>query len=358
MDQYYMQLALELAKKGVGKVNPNPLVGAVIVKDNEIIGRGYHKAYGENHAEINALKDAGNNAVGATLYVTLEPCSHYGKTPPCCKSILKSGIKRCVVACLDPNPIVSGNGIKMLKEAGIDVTVGCLEKEAKELNKVFFKYISTKKSYLFLKCAITLDGKIATRTYDSKWISNELARARVQELRNKFSAIMVGINTIKQDNPRLNCRIENGANPFRIIIDPHLKIEEDKNILHFNDNRTIIITSSSNKDSIKIEKLISKNIKFIFLEGYRFSFDKILTETAKLNIDSVLLEGGSEMISLAFREDAIDEGEIFITPKILGDDKAISFIKNFEILKMSEALKLSNVSFKIYDDNVSINFSK
>lgn len=178
MDTEYMKLALELAKKGFAKVNPNPMVGAVVVKDGKIVGRGWHKFYGGPHAEVYALDEAGEEAKGATIYVSLEPCSHFGKTPPCCEKILKSGIKKCVIACLDPNPLVAGKGIERLKSAGIEVEVGLLEEEAKKLNRVFFKFITQKKAYLFLKCAITLDGKIATRAYDSKWISNEAARKK------------------------------------------------------------------------------------------------------------------------------------------------------------------------------------
>ena len=184
MDKKYMARALELAALGEGAVNPNPLVGAVVVKNGKIIGEGYHKKYGGPHAEVFALESAGKEAEGADIYVTLEPCSHYGKTPPCAKKIIEMGIKRCIVASLDPNPLVSGRGIKMLQDAGIEVIVGVMEKEAKELNRVFMKYIIEKKSYLFLKCGITLDGKIATRTGNSKWITNELAREKVQKLRN------------------------------------------------------------------------------------------------------------------------------------------------------------------------------
>lgn len=358
MDTEYMKLALELAKKGFAKVNPNPMVGAVVVKDGKIVGRGWHKFYGGPHAEVYALDEAGEEAKGATIYVSLEPCSHFGKTPPCCEKILKSGIKKCVIACLDPNPLVAGKGIERLKSAGIEVEVGLLEEEAKKLNRVFFKFITQKKAYLFLKCAITLDGKIATRVYDSKWISNEAARKKVQELRNEFFGIMVGINTVKKDNPSLTCRLENGRNPYRIIINPFLEISDDRNILHFEDKKNIIITSKKNKDSERVEDLSSRDVRFIFLNSYNFSFDDILTELANINIDSVLLEGGSELISRAFKEDAIDEGEIFIAPKILGDEKGLSFVKNFEVLSMEDAIKLKNTSFEIYDDNISIKFCK
>lgn len=358
MDIKYMERALELAVLGEGAVNPNPLVGAVVVKDNKIVGEGYHKKFGGPHAEVFALEMAGENACGADIYVTLEPCSHYGKTPPCAKKIIEMGIKRCFIASLDPNPLVAGRGIKMLREAGIEVITGVMEKEALELNRVFMKYISEKKSYLFLKCAITLDGKIATKTGSSKWITNEFSREKVQKLRNKYLGIMVGINTILKDNPSLNCRMENGRNPFRIVIDPKVQIPLESNILNFEDKKNIIITSVINKDSEKVQKILEKDVKFIFLEGEDFKIDDILKETAKLGIDGILLEGGSFLISKAFKEKEIDGGEIFIAPKILGDNSAIPFIQGFDIENIADGILLENVKFNSYGNNISIEFYK
>lgn len=355
MDEKYMELALNLAIKGEGRVNPNPLVGAVVVKDNKIVGQGYHKFFGGPHAEVYALDEAGENAKGATIYVTLEPCSHQGKTPPCVEKIKKMGIKKCVVAILDPNPLVVGRGIKILEEAGIEVITGVLEQKAKKLNKVFFKYITTKKPYLFLKTAITLDGKIATSTKDSKWITNEKSREKVQHLRNKYTGIMIGINTLLNDNPRLTARIEDGRNPYRIVVDPHFKTPADCNFSLFEDNKSIIVTS---KESIcdKTQEFLKRGIKFIYLDGHDFSVDAILDEVAKLNIDSVLLEGGSFLISKAFSENRIDGGEIFIAPKILGG--GLPFIDGFDFKEMKDSFKLENVKFNVYDDNISIEFNK
>ena len=252
MDKKYMERALELAALGEGNVNPNPMVGAVVVKDGKILGEGYHKKYGGPHAEVFALEEAGEKAKGATIYVTLEPCSHYGKTPPCAKKIIDMGIKRCVIASLDPNPLVSGRGIKMMTDAGIEVITGIMEKEALELNRVFMKYISTKTPYLFLKCGITLDGKIASRTGNSKWITNELAREKVQRLRNKYMGIMVGINTVLADDPSLTARIENGRNPYRIVVDPFLDIPLDSKFVNFEDGKSILVTSYNNVEKEKI----------------------------------------------------------------------------------------------------------
>ena len=357
MDEKYMDLALELAEKGKGYVNPNPMVGAVVVKDGEIVGKGWHKFYGGPHAEVYALEEAGAKAEGATIYVTLEPCSHFGKTPPCAEKIKKMKIKKCVIACLDPNPIVAGRGKKILEEAGIEVVVGVREKEAKELNKVFMKYITEKNPYLFLKCAITLDGKIATNERDSKWITNEKSREKVQFLRHEYMGIMVGINTLINDNPRLTARIENGVNPFRIVVDPHLCTPLESNFVKMaDDNKSIIITSKENEKNDKIKELENKNVKIIYMEGFDFSVDKILKKIGELKIDSVLLEGGSYLISKAFKENRIDGGEIFIAPKILGG--GLPFIDGFDFKEIKDCFHLENVKFNVYDDNISVEFHK
>lgn len=357
MDEKYMDLALELAEKGRGYVNPNPMVGAVVVKDGEIVGKGWHKFYGGPHAEVYALDEAGEKAEGATIYVTLEPCSHFGKTPPCAEKIKKMKIKKCVIACLDPNPIVAGRGKKILEEAGIEVVVGVREKEAKELNKVFMKYITEKNPYLFLKCAITLDGKIATNERDSKWITNEKSREKVQFLRHEYMGIMVGINTLINDNPRLTARIENGVNPFRIVVDPHLRTPLESNFVNMaDDNKSIVITSKENEKNNKITELENKNIKIIYMEGYDFSVHEILKKIGELKIDSVLLEGGSFLISKAFKENRIDGGEIFIAPKILGG--GLPFIDGFDFKEIKDCFHLENVKFNVYDDNISVEFHK
>lgn len=352
----YMQMALELAKKGEGRVNPNPLVGAIVVKDKKIIGKGYHQYFGGPHAEVYALDEAGENSKGADLYVTLEPCSHYGKTPPCVEKIIKSGIKRCFIGTLDPNPLVAGKGVEILKNAGIEVFVGVLEEEAKEINRVFFKYILERKSYLFLKCGITLDGKIATREGNSKWITNELAREKVQLLRNRYMGIMVGINTIIKDNPSLTARVENGRNPYRIVIDPKLDIPMNSKILTFEDKKNIIITSVLNKNSEKIVKLEEIGVKILYLDGDDFLVDEILRKTGEIGIDGILLEGGSYLISKALSQNQVDGGEIFIAPKILGDNKAISFIDGFNISKIEDGILLKNVKTNSYGDNLSFEF--
>ena len=367
INKKYMRMAIELAKKGAGGVNPNPMVGAVVVKNGEVIGRGYHKFFGGSHAEVYALEEAGKEAEGATIYVTLEPCSHYGKTPPCAKKIIDMGIKKCFIGSSDPNPKVAGKGVAMLKEAGIEVVENVLKEECDEINQVFFKYIKTKIPYLFVKCGITLDGKIALSNGISKWITNSIAREKVQYYRNKFMGIMVGINTVLTDNPSLTARIENGVNPFRIIVDPNLQIDENCKVVKNNeDGKTMIITSQKNlftedaentEIQIKQKRLAEENkVKFIFIDGEKFSFRKILEEIGKAGIDSVLLEGGETLISLAFEENVIDGGEIFIANKILGDSSAKPFISGFVREKMEEAVQLTNVRNNIYGENVGMEF--
>ena len=367
INEKYMRMAIELAKKGAGAVNPNPMVGAVVVKNGKVIGEGYHKFFGGPHAEVYALEDAGKEAEGAEIYVTLEPCSHYGKTPPCAKKIIDMGIKKCFIGSSDPNPKVAGKGVAMLKEAGIEVVENVLKEECDEINQVFFKYIKTKIPYLFVKCGITLDGKIALSNGISKWITNSIAREKVQFYRNKFMGIMVGINTVLTDNPSLTARVENGVNPFRIIVDPCLKIDENCKVVKNNeDEKTVIITSQKNlfvedtentEIQIKQKKLCKENkVKFIFIDGEKFSFKKMLEEIGKTGIDSVLLEGGETLISLAFEENVIDGGEIFIANKILGDSSAKPFISGFVRKKMDEAVQLTNVRNNIYGENVGMEF--
>lgn len=367
INEKYMCMAIELAKKGAGGVNPNPMVGAVVVKNGKVIGRGYHKFFGGPHAEVYALEEAGKEAEGATIYVTLEPCSHYGKTPPCAKKIIDMGIKKCFIGSSDPNPKVAGRGVAMLKEAGIEVVENVLKEECDEINQVFFKYIKSKIPYLFVKCGITLDGKIALSNGISKWITNSIAREKVQYYRNKFMGIMVGINTVLTDNPSLTARIENGVNPFRIIVDSHLKINEDCKVVKNNeDEKTVIITSQKNlfdenaentEIQLKQKRLVEENkVKFIFIDGEKFSFKKMLEEIGKAGIDSVLLEGGETLISLAFEENVIDGGEIFIANKILGDSGAKPFISGFVREKMDEAIQLTNVRNNIYGENVGMEF--
>lgn len=363
IDEKFMKIAIDEAKKGVGKVNPNPLVGAVIVRDGEIVGKGHHKIYGGPHAEVEAVSDfftriKDGTLEGATMYVTLEPCSHYGKTPPCAQMLVSRKIKRCVIGKLDPNPLVAGNGVKILRDAGIEVVVGVQEEECLEINRVFFKYITSKVPYIFLKCAITLDGKIATKTGSSKWITNAKAREKVQVYRNSFMGIMVGKNTVINDNPELRTKLENGRDPYRIVIDSKLEIPENYKIVSENwDKKSVIITSSNNVGSEKFNRLEKEfGIKFITFPKKNFDLKEIFQEIGKLGIDSILVEGGGAVISQLFREKLIDAGEIFIAPKILGDNESVSFVSGFSVENISDGEILKNVKYNLYDDNIGIEF--
>lgn len=358
MHNYFMEIAINEAKKGIGAVNPNPLVGAVLVKDNKILAMGHHEFYGGPHAEVNTLNKS-NDTEGCTLYVTLEPCSHYGKTPPCTKLIISSKIKRCVIATLDPNPLVSGQGVKQLEEAGIEVIIGVLENEARNLNKVFFKYIENKIPYIFIKAGITLDGKIATQSFSSQWITNSLARNKVEKYRNFFSGILVGANTVVQDNPSLRCKVLGNRNPYRLILDKDLIISEKYSIISNNeDQKTFIITSEKNINLEKFQLFSEKfSIKFItFSENENLK--DILKKIGSYNIDSILVEGGSGVISSFFKEEIYDGGEIIIAPKILGDGLAIPFLNGFSPNMIDEGITLKNIKINIYDDNVGFEFYK
>ena len=356
MHEKYMRLAIEEAKKGEGFVNPNPLVGAVIVKDGKILGTGYHKKYGENHAEINAILDAkkkNNNIENATIYINLEPCSHYGKTPPCADAIIKNKFKRAVIGCLDSNIKVAGNGIKKLREAKIEVVENVLEEDCKKLNEVFFHYINTKKPFMVMKYAMTMDGKIASVSGKSKWITSEKSREHAHLFRKKYSAIMVGINTVIEDNPTLNCRIkDNPKNPIRIILDSDLKIDLKSNICKTSKYiKTYIAsvkpTAKSNKNMEKKKELEYLGIEIIETSPKDLSKDykvnlqeliKILGE--EKNIDSVLIEGGATLHAALLKEKLIDKALIYIAPKIFGGLNAKTPIAGKGIEEPDNAIKL------------------
>ena len=335
-----MKLAIKISKKGVGKVNPNPLVGAVIVKDNKIIGQGYHEYYGGNHAEVNAFENLSDNPEGATIYVTLEPCSHYGKTPPCVDKIIDNKISKVVIGTLDPNPLVQGKGVKKLKEAGIDVITGILEEECKELNEVFMKYIVTKKPFVVLKTAMTLDGKIATASGESKWITSD-------KLRNELSAIMVGVNTVIKDNPKLTCRIEGGKNPVRIIVDSKLRIPTTSEVVVDNLAKTIVATTEL-ADKEKILALEKLGVKVVITKSKnnRVNLQSLMIELGKIGIDGILLEGGATLSFSALEENIVDKIQVYIAPKIIGGEKSKTSIGGQGIKKLSDAIELKDMTVK------------
>lgn len=321
-DESYIQLAIEIAKKGEGSVSPNPLVGCVITKNNKIIGAGYHQKFGAAHAEINTINSATESLEGSTLYVNLEPCSHYGKTPPCTERIIKEKIKRVVIGTLDVNPLVSGNGVKALKKAGVEVKVGILEKECIELNKFFVKYISQKLPYVTIKAAQTLDGMIADKNNVSEWISSEQSRNYVHSLRAKYDAVLIGSETARRDNPKLTVRMFEGRNPYRIILDSKLNLKMDLNLFKNNkDKKTIIVTIDDNRSKkSKIKKLEQLGVKLVFVKknhNARIHLKTMLKEVREMGIASVLVEGGAKIFSSFVKQNLFDDLLLFVSPKIL-----------------------------------------
>jgi len=346
-DGFFMQRALRLAKKGMGTTSPNPMVGCILVKNGEIIGEGFHGKAGEAHAEIIALESAGQRAKGAELYLTLEPCSHYGKTPPCVEAIIKAGVKRVVIAMQDPNPLVAGQGIEKLKAAGIDVTVGVMEEEAKKLNEIFTKYITTKRPFVIGKIAQSLDGKIALSTGESKWITSEPARVKVHELRRYCDAVMVGIGTMLADDPLLTCRLPGKRkNPIRIIIDSTAKIPLDAQIFE-NGNGRIILATTDMADKKKIKALRSKKLDVIETnakEG-KVNLIQLFGILGNMEITSVLVEGGSRLLASLIKERLIDKLIIFLAPIFLGGS-GLSSIGDLFINELKKAPRFKFQSIK------------
>lgn len=342
-----MKTALSLAKKAEGRTSPNPMVGAVIVKDGEIVGRGYHKRAGDHHGEINALMEAGDKARGGELYINLEPCSHFGKTPPCADAVIRAGIKKAFIAMEDPNPQVSGSGIKRLRDAGVEVTVGLLESEAKSLNEVFIKYITTGMPLVTLKAALSLDGRLATKTGDSKWVTGEKARRHVHRMRDRSDAILVGLGTVKKDDPSLTTRLgKAGKDPVRVVLDERLEILPSAKIFEGSDKVKVIIATTDladKKDIDKIRNLGAEVLTFKNKKGF-VPFQPLLESLGKMGITSLLIEGGGEINASALEEGIVDKVAIFYAPKIIGGREAVGFIGGEGITTLSDAIMLDKVS--------------
>lgn len=345
-DTDYMKLALDLAARGRGYTSPNPMVGAVIVKDGKVVGRGWHQFAGGPHAEVNAIADAGELARGATLYVTLEPCNHFGRTPPCTKAVLSAGITRVVVAMNDPNPKVAGGGNQCLRENGIEVVSGICEAEAQKLNTFFIKHVQTGRPYVILKCAATLDGKIATKTGDSKWVTGEAARAYVHELRHAVDGIMVGVNTIRADDPCLTARRgeKTSKNPVRIILDTRLSIPEDAKVLQAEAVSGTFVVTGKCKDNAIRRKLIEKGVRILDapVKDGRIDLAALMDQLGQMGITSLLVEGGGQLSASVLRAGVVDRICFFYAPKILGGD-GISLCSGPGPEKMDEAIRIKNV---------------
>ncbi len=326
-DRDYMSRAIELAKHGIGWTSPNPVVGAVIVKDGRIIGEGYHRRCGEPHAERNAIASLKESAAGASLYVTLEPCCHYGRTPPCTEAILEQGIARVVIGSRDPNPEVAGKGAAILRKAGIRVEEDFMREECDRLNSIFFHYITKKTPYVVMKYAMTADGKIATRTGASKWITGDAARAKVQKLRHRCMGIMAGIGTVLADDPMLNVRIEGGKSPIRIICDSDLRIPSDSQICRtVKEFPTIVACAAARlkdreEEILRLERL---GIQVVQTFGGESAVDlkELMGILGNQGIDSILLEGGGTLNDSALQAGIVSEIQAFVAPKLFGGNEA------------------------------------
>ncbi len=353
-DIKFMKRALELASLRKGLTHPNPTVGCVIVKDGEVIAEGYHERAGMPHAEVVALERAGDKARGATLYVTLEPCTHFGRTPPCTDAIIRAGLKRVVIATLDPNPLVSGKGVERLKKAGIEVSVGILEEEAKRLNEDFFLYITQKRPYITLKWAQSVDGSLATKRGDSQWISSQKSRDFAHRLRAEATAILVGINTVLRDNPKLTVRaFEWERQPMRVVLDPQLKIPEDCNLVRDGQAQTIIFTASEDRE--KIKRLEEKGIKVLLapVKDRRLDLKEVLRELYFLEVMHLLVEGGAVTLTSFIREGLFDRLWVFIGPLLIGEGKRIGDL-GVELLKEAPKLKLREI--KTFEGDVALEY--
>lgn len=354
-DEFYMRRALELAGKGAGHVNPNPMVGAVIVKDGKIIGEGYHQKYGELHAERNALRNCKESPEGADLYVTLEPCCHYGKTPPCTDAIIENKIRRVIVGSLDSNPLVAGKGIQILKEAGIQVTEGVLQKECNELNRIFFHFMKTGRPYVMMKYAMTLDGKIAAYTGASKWITGEAARQKVQEDRGRFMAIMAGIGTVLADDPLLTCRLEGKKSPVRIICDTNLRIPLESALVRTAREVPVIVATAS-LDTEKKKALMETGCEIWDLPAKEDGIDLqvLMQRLGERKIDSVLLEGGGALNYAALKNGVVNRVQAYIAPKLFGGAQAKTPVEGKGVDSPQEAFRVDNQEITMIGEDILI----
>ncbi len=369
--QEYMRMALELAGQGEGKVSPNPMVGCVVVKDGRIIAKGYHEHYGGFHAERNALLHCQEDPRGAELYVNLEPCCHYGKTPPCTEIILEKKIKKVYVGCLDPNPKVAGKGVKILRNQGVEVETGILEEECQVRNEIFFHYVEHKMPFTAMKYAMTLDGKIACETGDSKWVTGKEARNQVQCLRSRYRGIMAGIGTVLNDNPMLNCRMEGGRSPVRIICDARLRLPKDsqiaetageiETILAWNAKAAAAYHNRTEEGLAGIREYLEQ--KGIVLLEVPLKQDDLMPQLdlrqlfqslGERSIDSILLEGGGTLNASALRQGLVQRVYAFVAPKLVAGAEAKSPVEGEGIPKMKDAVKLTGIETAVFGEDFCI----
>ena len=354
-DEYWMKRALRLAEKGRGRTSPNPMVGAVLVKEGVAVGEGYHAKAGEAHGEIVALREAGEGARGATLYLNLEPCTHFGKTPPCAPEVIEAGVRRVVIGMEDPNPLVKGKGIEILRKAGLEVEVGILEKECQTLNEVFCKYILKKEPFVILKVAATLDGKTATRNGDSKWISGEASRRLVHRLRNQVDGVLVGIGTVLRDDPLLTARVRGGKDPYRIVLDSRLKTPEVAKVIGTSPSKAIIAaTALAPKD--KIERFEKRGVRIFIFDSKEGMVDlkSCVSRLGEIGIMSLLVEGGSQVNGSFLDEGLIDKLLLFLSPKLMGDHQAPGIFSGRGVSDLQLAIALKEMKTKKVGEDILI----
>lgn len=354
-DVLHMREALDLAAGGAGWVSPNPLVGCVIVRAGKVVGRGYHQRFGGPHAEVHALREAGSQARGAALYVTLEPCCHTGKTPPCADAILRAQVERVIVAMRDPNPRVDGGGLSRLEKAGVHVTVGVCETEAQRLNEAFTKHITTRRPFVISKSAITLDGKIATRSGASRWITGEAARAAGHQLRHASDAIVVGIGTASQDDPQLTTRLPNqpGSNPLRVVVDSTLRLSPRAQVADVAEDRRTLVASTERLDNPRARALQERGVEVISLPAQRdgrVDLDSLCNALGERGIASLLVEGGATLTAALLERRLIDKMVFFVAPKIIGGD-GISVFGPCGVHSMEQVLSLRHMTSRTVGDD-------
>ena len=345
--KYFMDLAIKLALKAKNRTSPNPMVGALVVRNGRIVGRGYHEKAGLAHAEVVALDEAGEKSKGASLYVTLEPCTHFGRTPPCVDRIIKSGIKEVIVGMIDPNPLNNGRGINILKQHKIKVKVGFLEDKLRKINESFIKYITKRIPLLTVKVAQSLDGKIATRTGNSKWITSDKSRAFAHRLRQGYDAIMVGVNTILRDNPRLDAWFSK-KQPIKIVVDSQLSTPQDANIFSLNSQVVIATLLTRPGQETENRKILTKRATILEVKekAGQINLKDMMKKLAQLKISNILVEGGGTLIGSLFDEGLVDKILFFISPKIIGGKEAISSVMGKGITQVDKSIKLKKVRLK------------
>ena len=356
-DANYMQRAINLAEQGRGWTSPNPLVGCVIVKNGKIVAEGYHEKIGGWHAERNAILNSDTDLSGATAYVTLEPCCHHGRTPPCSDLLIERGIKKVFIGSRDPNPLVSGKGAKQLRAAGIEVVEDFMREECDKLNPIFFHYIQTKRPYVLLKYAMTADGKIATSTGESKWITGETARTKVQQTRHQYSAIMVGVETVLADNPMLNARMPNAKQPVRVVCDSQLRTPLDCQLVQTaKEYRTVIATVCEDLQKIEQYRPLGVEVMVCKARNKRVDLDDLLQKLGEMQIDSLLIEGGSSLNFSALESSVVNRVHCYIAPKLVGGKQAKTPIGGEGIDDLSQAVKLKLVSMEMVGEDILIEY--